>query len=380
MIVLATATLFDGHGLHPRRFVTLDGDHIADVSDHPPPGAEIETLADDVVLAPGFIDLQVNGGGGVLFNDAPNPDALRRVAEAHARLGTTALLPTLVSAPPALRRAGMRAVRDALAQSVPGICGLHVEGPFIAPSRRGIHDPDHLAIPTEAELADLRAPFPAPLLLTLAPEIVAPDAIAALAAAGVAVFLGHSDATVEQAATALRAGAVGFTHLFNAMSQFGSRAPGMVGAALDDRHAAAGIIVDGLHVHPAAIRVAFAAIGAERLFLISDAMPTVGGDAAQDGFLLDGRRIRLVGGRLTDEAGTLAGAHLSMADAVRNAVHLVGLPLAAALRMATATPAACIGLGDRGRIAAGMRADLVALDSDLRVVAVWQGGRRVGAA
>ena len=379
MIALAAASLFDGYTLHEHRVVTLDGERIAAVGDRAPQGAAIEALADDVVLSPGFVDLQVNGGGGVLFNDAPSTDALRCIAAAHARLGTTALLPTLISAPAPLRRAAMQAVRDALAQGVPGIAGLHVEGPFIAPARRGIHDPNNLARPTDADIAELCAPFPAPLLLTVAPEIVAQAHIAALAAAGVRVFLGHSDSTLDQASAALCAGAVGFTHLFNAMSQLGSRAPGMVGAALDDARAACGIIVDGLHVHPAAIRLAVAAIGPARLFLISDAMPTVGDDAAGGGFVLGGKRITLAAGRLTDAAGTLAGAHLSMADAVRNAVQMVGLPLAAALRMATATPAENIGLSDRGRIAAGARADLVALDGDLRVVAVWQGGRRIGA-
>ncbi len=377
MIALAAARLFDGHALLGPRIVTLDGARIVAVDGAAPSGAEVTNLPHDVVLAPGFVDLQVNGGGGVLFNDAPSADGLRRIAAAHARVGTTALLPTLISAPALLRRAATQAVRDALAQRVPGICGLHVEGPFIAPARRGIHDATNLTRPGEADIAELCVPFPAPLLLTVAPEIVTPTQIAALSAAGARVFLGHSDATLEQATAALRAGAVGFTHLFNAMSQLGARAPGMVGAALDDAQAASGIIVDGLHVHPAAIRLAFAAIGGARLFLISDAMPTVADDAGRDGFMLNGQRITLADGRLTDAAGTLAGAHLSMAEAVRNAVRLVGLPLAAALRMATATPADHIGLPDRGRIAAGARADLVALDGDLRVIAVWQGGRRI---
>ena len=380
MIALAAAMLFDGATLHDRRVVTIDDGRIVTIADRAPAGVAVETLPEDAVLAPGFVDLQVNGGGGVLFNDDPSAERLRHIAAAHARLGTTSLLPTLISGPPPLRRAAMAAVRDALAAGVPGIAGLHLEGPFIAPARRGIHPRAHLAQPTEADLAAMRAPFPAPLLLTLAPDLVPPDAVAALAEAGVSVFLGHADATLEQAAAALAAGARGFTHLYNAMSQLGSRAPGMVGAALDSATATAGIIIDGLHVHPAAIRLAFARLGPTRLFLVSDAMPTVGDDAATAGFVLDGRRIRLADGRLTDDAGTLAGAHLSMAEAVRNAVRLVGLPLAAALGMASATPAACIGLADRGRIAAGARADLVALDAELRVIAVWQGGQRLAPA
>ena len=373
MIAVQTAALFDGETLHGPCVVSIVDGRIAAVARHPPPGIPVTRLAEDAVLAPGFVDLQVNGGGGVLFNDVPTPDGLHRIAAAHARLGTTSLLPTLVSGGGALRAAALAAVRAALAQPIRGICGLHLEGPFLARSRRGIHPAEHLGPPTAADLAALCAPLPAPLLLTVAPEVVAPDAIAVLVAAGARVFLGHSDATFAEAAAALQAGAAGFTHLFNAMSQPGAREPGMVGAALDSATAAAGIIVDGVHVHPAAIRLAFAALGPARLLLVSDAMPTVG-DAGADGFLLNGQRIRLAAGRLTDAAGTLAGAHLSMAEAVRNAVQRVGLPRTAALRMATATPAHWLGLADRGRIVPGARADLVALDADLRVVAVWQEG------
>lgn len=376
MIAVAANALFDGETILGPRVVAIKDGRIAGVTKRAPPGIAVEQLPQDVVLAPGFVDLQVNGGGGLLFNDAPTTDALRRIAAAHAQLGTTALLPTLISAPRHLRAAAMAAVRTAVAENVPGICGLHLEGPFLSPARRGIHPAEALGVPSESELAELSVPFPAPLLLTLAPEIVPPDAITTLAAAGGRVFLGHSDASLAEATAALNAGALGFTHLFNAMSQLTARAPGMVGAALDSRDAACGIIIDGLHVHPAAIRLAFAALGPARLFLVSDAMPTVG-DARADGFLLNGRLVRRTGARLADEAGTLAGAHLSMAEAVRNAVRLVGLPREAALRMATATPADRVGLADRGRIAAGVRADLVALDSDLRVLAVWQGGVRI---
>ena len=373
MIALATPRLFDGTTMLGPRTVLIEDGRIAAIADHAPAGVAIEALAADAVLAPGFVDLQVNGGDGVLFNDSPDAEGLRRIAAAHARLGTTALLPTLVSAPRALRQAAMAAARAALAAGIPGIVGLHLEGPFIAPSRRGIHPLAHLGAPTAEEIAELCAPFPGPLLLTLAPEIVAAADVAALAAAGRRVFLGHSAATIAQAAAALAAGAAGFTHLFNAMSQILPREPGMVGAALDSADAAAGIIIDALHVHPAAIRLAFAALGPQRLFLVSDAMPTVGQpDAA--GFVLHGRPIRLQDGRLTDADGTLAGAHLAMADAVRIAVQQVGLDLSAALRMATATPAGVLGLHDHGRIAPGARADLVALDAALRVVRVWQAG------
>ena len=375
MSALATPALFDGETRRGPACVVIDGERIASVLSAPPEGAALESLPPHAMLVPGFIDIQVNGGDGVLFNDTPTVAGLRHIGETHARLGTTSLLPTLVSAGRPLREAGIAAVRAALAEGVPGIAGLHIEGPFISPARRGIHPKAAIAEPTDDDLA-LIAAAPQPCLLTVAPEIVPPARIARLAAAGVVVSLGHSDADAETAAMALAAGARGFTHLFNAMSQLGSRAPGMVGAALDSAAAFAGIIADGLHVHPAAVRLAWRALGASRLVLISDAMPSVGTEPPR-GFVLNGHRIGLVGGRLTDDAGTLAGAHLSMAGAVRCAIAEVGLPAADALRMATATPAAHLGLRDRGRVAPGLRADLVALDADWRVVAVWQGGRRV---
>jgi N-acetylglucosamine-6-phosphate deacetylase len=375
MIVFDAPILFDGSARLGRRFVVVDGARIAGVFPAPPPSIDAEPLPADTILAPGFVDLQVNGGGGVLFNDAPDPSALAAIAGAHARLGTTTLLATLVSSPRVVRDAALGAVREACAQGLPGIGGVHLEGPFLAPARRGIHARAALTAPSEDDLAALSAPFPVSRMITVAPEVVPPAAITALAAAGWRVFLGHSDAACEQARAALDAGAVGFTHLFNAMSQLAARAPGLIGAAFDHGGAVAGIIVDGYHVHPAAIRLAWRVLGPSRLFLVSDAMPSVGGDGG--GFMLDGRPIRLADGRLTDEQGTLAGAHLSMALAVRNAVRLVGISPDDALRMATLTPAEAMGLHDRGRIAPGARADFVLLDRELGVRAVWQGGMRI---
>ena len=375
MIALTAPRLFDGTALRRDGVVVIDGDRIAAIAGDVPAGATATALPADTMLAPGFIDLQVNGGGGVMLNDAVTVDAMRGIAAAHARCGTTTILPTLISGTRAQLRQALDAAGAAIAQRVPGIAGLHLEGPFIALARRGIHPAAAVTAMTEADVALLAAHRLFPLLLTLAPDAVSPDMVARLAQAGVVVFAGHTDAVYDQVRAALAAGASGFTHLFNAMSPFASRAPGAVGAALAHRDAYAGIIVDGHHVHPASVAAAFAAKGAARLFLVSDAMATAGSDVRK--FTLNGQTIRLQDGRLTDDAGTLAGAHLTMADAVRNAVRLAGIPLAEALRMATATPAACMCLADRGRLAAGCRADLVALDRELRVVAVWQGGVRL---
>jgi N-acetylglucosamine-6-phosphate deacetylase len=375
MIALAAPRLFDGTALRRDGVVVIDAGRIAAVADRVPAGMGAESLPPDTILAPGFVDLQVNGGGGILLNDAIAVDGMRRIAAAHARCGTTTILPTLISGTRIQLCQALAAAEAGIAQLVPGVAGLHLEGPFIALARRGIHPAHAVAAITDQDIALLGVPRAFPLLLTLAPEAVPPDCVARMVRAGVVVFAGHTDAGYEQVREALAAGVSGFTHLFNAMSPFASRAPGAVGAALAHRDAYAGIIVDGHHVHPAAVAAAFAAKGAARLFLVSDAMATAASNI--ESFTLNGVIIRRQGGRLTDDAGTLAGAHLTMAQAVRNAVRLAGIPLADALRMATATPAACMRLTDRGRLAAGCRADLVALDRELRVIAVWQSGVRL---
>ncbi len=368
--------VFTGTAMLTDRAVVIAGKAIAGIEDRPLPGMPVLRLPAGTVLSPGFVDLQVNGGGGVLFNDAMDAAGLVRILGPHLHAGTTAILPTVISGSREQLRTAIGVVAAALRQGTAGIVGLHLEGPFLNPERRGIHPAASIASMTEADLELLCGDFPGRLLITLAPERVPAGAVARLTEAGRIVFAGHTAASFEQLRTALDEGLAGFTHLFNAMSQLTVREPGAVGAALTDRRAIAGIILDGLHVHPAAARLALTAMGPERLFLVSDAMPSVGAEMGE--FSFDGRRIRLVDGKLTDEAGTLAGAHLTMAEAVRNAVRMLGCGLEDALRMATSTPAGCLGLGDRiGHIGAGRAADLVALDAELRPVQVWAEGRTV---
>ena len=375
MIALRAQRLFDGRHEHEEAVLVIADGRIAAIAADAPPGVPVEDLPEDAILAPGYIDLQANGGGGVLFNDETTPDALARIAAAHAGAGTTAILPTLITTDRAHMGRAMAAVRDALDQAVPGILGLHLEGPFLAPPRRGIHPADFVTAFTPQDRDWLRAPFQAPLLLTLAPDMVTSEDIAALVEAGRIVFAGHTDATYEQARRGFAAGITGATHLFNAMSALQGRAPGMVGAVLDDARVMAGIIADGHHVHPAALRIALNALGPDRLFLVSDAMATAA--SAATGFDLAGETITLRDGMLTNAAGTLAGAHLTMAEAVRNLVSLTGADWTTAIRMATATPAAALGLDDRGVITLGAHADLVVLDDDLNVLEVWQAGERI---
>lgn len=336
-----------------------------------PLGVEVIDLAEDL-LAPGFIDLQVNGGGGVLLNDEPTADAMRRIADAHRQFGTTSLLPTLISDTPEVMRQALAAAREALAQRVPGVLGLHLEGPYLCDERRGVHCEAHFRVPDAPELELLTQHGLPHVLLTLAPERVDAALIARLQAAGVRLAAGHSAASYEQAQAAFELGVRGVTHLFNAMPPWSGRAPGLVGAALLDERVYCGLIVDGHHLHPATLRLALR-MKPGRCFLVSDAMPPVGSDI--DEFSLDGRRIWVRNGRLETADGVLAGAFLDMATAVRTCLEQSGLPLEEVLRMASTYPADFIGAHDRGRIRAGTVADLVQLSPSLDVVRTWVAGR-----
>lgn len=337
-------------------------------------GATRHDLA-GALLLPGFIDVQVNGGGGLLFNDAPTVDTLRGIAAAHRRFGTTGLLPTLITDTAQKMRAALDAVDAAIAQGVPGILGIHLEGPFLAPARKGIHDATLFRTPDAEDLLALTAHRRGVVMLTLAPERVAPAIIARLAAAGVRVVAGHTAADYATTREALEAGICGFTHLYNAMTPLTSREPGVVGAALDDANSWCGLIVDGHHVHPASLRIAINAKLPGKCVLVTDAMPPVG--SARADYVLNGQTITARDGICMSDAGVLAGSALDMASAVRNTVNLLGLPLEEASRMASRYPAEWLGLEQtHGSIAAGQRADFAVLDDTLHVRETWVGGVR----
>ncbi|MFN4161410.1 MAG: N-acetylglucosamine-6-phosphate deacetylase [Stenotrophomonas sp.] len=326
-------------------------------------------------LLPGFIDAQVNGGGGVLFNNTPDVESLRRLAAAHRRFGTTGLLPTLISDDVQVMRSAIDATRSAIAQGVPGVLGIHLEGPYIAPARKGTHDANKFRVPDAEEIALAASLDNGVTLLTLAPERVPLESIRALVERGVIVAAGHTAASYEEARAGLDAGIRGFTHLYNAMSPLTGREPGAVGAALEDRDSWIGIIADGVHVHPASLRVALAAKPRGKVMLVTDAMPPVGADSPS--YELYGEVITAVEGVVRNAAGSLAGSALDMATAVRNAVQLLGLPLDEAARMASRYPAQFLNLDDRlGEIAEGYQADLVLLDDALQVRSTWIAGQR----
>jgi len=326
-------------------------------------------------LLPGFIDAQVNGGGGVLFNNSPDVATLRTLAQAHRRFGTTGLLPTLISDDVQVMRAAIAATRQAISEGVPGVLGIHLEGPYIAPARKGTHDAKKFRVPDAAEIALAASLDNGVTLLTLAPERVPLESIRALVERGVVVAAGHTAASYEEARAGLEAGIRGFTHLYNAMSPLTGREPGAVGAALEDRDSWVGIIADGVHVHPASLRVALATKPRGKVMLVTDAMPPVG--AEDPSYELYGEVITAVDGVVRNAAGSLAGSALDMATAVRNSVQLLGVSLAEAARMASTYPAQFLNLDDRyGHIAEGHHADLVLLDEALQVRSTWIAGQR----
>jgi N-acetylglucosamine-6-phosphate deacetylase len=370
---LTGARLFDGERMIEGHALLVEKDLIVGMapSVERPEGFERHDLGGGV-LSPGLIDWQVNGGGGVLFNDTPTVAGVRAIVEAHRSDGTTSLLPTVVTGPVETLEAALAAAAEAQ-KSVPGALGIHVEGPFIDVRRKGAHPPAFIRTMTKDDADRLIAAKRGAMVVTLAPSSVATDLIVRLVEAGIIVSIGHSDATAEEAQSAFRAGARAVTHLYNAMSQLAHRQPGVVGAALADPDIFCGLIADGHHVHEAATRVAFKAKGVDGVALVSDAMPPAAGGPKV--FMLEGRRATQVGTKLTLDDGTLAGAAITLMDAVRYVTGTLGVDLADALKMATLTPARLLRLDDRiGRLKPGYRADLVHIADDLSVKGVWIGG------
>ncbi len=373
---LVNGRVLQGDGLVTGRVVLIRGGRIVAVVAADDPRCKTASIRDlnGGLLLPGFIDVQVNGGGGVLFNDDPCIATIRTIAAAHRRFGTTSLLPTLISDElPVVARA-IDAVRGAIAANVPGVIGIHIEGPYLNGARKGTHDASKFRTLNSEALALLSSLNNGRTLVTLAPEMTTPHMIASLVAGGVVVSAGHTNATYAEVESALRSGLTGFTHLFNAMSPLTSREPGAVGAALHDQNSWCGIIVDGHHVSPVALQIALRCKGFDHFMLVTDAMSSVGTD--QTSFMLQGKRIIVRDGKCVDEQGTLSGSALDMASAVRNAITMLGIDLAQAVRMASTNPARFLGMDDEiGRIGPGYRANLVLADDALNVLDTWIDGQ-----
>ena len=370
---IAADRVFDGTRVHEHAAVIVDGARIASLLPRSelPRTLPVRAMPDGAWLAPGFIDLQANGGGDVLFNDQPTLEGARAIASAHRKFGTTGLLPTLITDSTEKMRLALE-VADAAVEHEPGVLGVHLEGPYLSPERPGVHDPRRIRRPEKDDLAMLTAARNGALLVTLAPEVVPERFIAQLTAASVRVSLGHSMATYAQARAAMNEGLAGFTHLFNAMREMSSREGGPIALALESPEAWYGLIVDGAHVDWVMLRLALRGLG--HPMLVTDAMPPVGG--RHPSFRLHGENIIVRDGRCVTGEGRLAGAILDMATAVRNCVGRLGVSLTDALRFASTHPAIFIGLGHRlGTLAAGYRADLVAFDpEDISVLTTWVAG------
>jgi N-acetylglucosamine-6-phosphate deacetylase len=372
---LIGATVFDGTRLRHGEAVLIEAGKIAGVMPEGqlPKGVERQNI--NGLLAPGFIDIQVNGGGGVLFNEQRTIVGIAAIGAAHRRFGTTGFLPTFITDTAETMAEAIKAADAAMQARTPGVLGIHLEGPFLNPERKGIHRANLMRAIGDSDVAMIDLPAGGRVLVTLAPEKTEASVIARLTQSGIIVAAGHTKADVETIRKAQGAGLTGITHLFNAMPPLMGREPGPVGAALEDKALWCGLIVDLHHVSAVSLRVALAARGVERMILVTDAMPSVGSDEEQ--FNLLGENIKRVDGALINDAGTLAGSDLDMASAVRNTVRHLGVGIEDALRMAALHPAQFLRLDNElGRIAEGYRADLVLLDGDYKVKATWISGAR----
>jgi N-acetylglucosamine-6-phosphate deacetylase len=373
-VALVGARVFDGARLIEGHAVVIDcGAIVAVVPEREVP-ASVNIRRVEGLLAPGLIDSQVNGGGGVLFNSETTVAGIAAIGAAHRSFGTVGFLPTLITDVREKMAEALTATEAAIAAKVPGVLGVHLEGPFLNPERKGVHDPRLMRVIDANDVARITSARAGRIVMTIAPEKMPIETIGRLSAAGIVLSAGHTTASYDTLVAARKAGLSGFTHLFNAMPPLAGREPGPIGAALDDADAFVGLIVDLFHVSAASLRIAIAAKGWQRMMLVTDAMPTVGTELTE--FDLDGARIIRKDGRLTRaDDGTIAGSDLDMASSVRNAVNALGLPLEAALHMASRAPAEFLGLGrELGRIASGYRASLVLFDDGLGVTETWIDG------
>ncbi|WP_331372852.1 N-acetylglucosamine-6-phosphate deacetylase [Sinorhizobium chiapasense] len=374
------ARIFDGIDWHDGAVLVVEAGRVKAIV----PASAAPTDADAVdahglLLVPGFIDLQVNGGGGALLNEQPTLDGIRQICTAHAKFGTTALLPTLITDTREVRTAAIEAGLEAKKAAVAGFLGLHLEGPHLSIARKGAHDPSLIRPMDDADLAEMVACARALgcLMVTVAPENATREQVRALCDAGVVVSLGHTDVGYDTACSYARAGARTVTHLFNAMSGLGHREPGVVGAALATGTLHAGLIADGFHVDPASMGIALRGKkGPGQIFLVTDAMSPIGTEMTS--FHLNGRQILRQGGRLTLADGTLAGADIDMLSSVRFVHEKLGLPIEEAVRMASAYPADVMGIAShKGRLLPGTDADFVLLTPELGMRSTWIAGEQV---
>jgi len=366
--------LFDGQAFLDDQVLTIvDGQIMAIDQDISNSDVTVNGL-----VAPGYIDLQVNGGGGALFNDSPSVDNLKIIMSAHAKFGTTAMMPTLITDKVEVMQQAAEAIAQAIDEAVPGIIGIHFEGPHLSVEKKGTHCADYIRPISDAEWKILSRQDIGEIIVTLAPETVSTEDVNRMVKLGVKVCLGHTNADYQTAQQAIDAGASGFTHLFNAMSPLQGREPGVVGAALLNNHTSCGLIVDGFHVDYASCKLAIQAKPQGKVFLVTDAMPPVGTNQTQ--FALYDRTVYVDNGKLTSTTGELAGSSLDMASAVKNTHQKLGIELSESMRMASLYPAQYLYQNQsviRGELTPGKQADMVVLNDDLSVKETWISGEKV---
>ena len=373
------ATIFDGQQMHHNSALLLKGERIEGIVAIDNIGTDYQCVElNGGLLTSGFIDLQVNGGGGVLLNENPSLDGLQTICEAHLPFGTTALLPTLITDTPEITEHAIEAAIEAENLNLPGFLGLHLEGPHLSTIKKGAHSPNLIRRMSDKDIGILCEAKRniSNLLITLAPEAVDSDQIAQLASCGIHLSLGHSAATALEAKQAFKAGVSSVTHLFNAMSPLTHREPGIVGAALNTENIYCGLIADGYHVNSDAINIALKMkTGSGKLFLVTDAMSTIGTDQSE--FELNGRIVKRQDGRLTLKDGTLAGADLDMISAVRFMIKETNCNMEEALCMASSYPARYLNITQEyGHLNKGAFGNFVHMNDQIEIVSVWQNGQK----
>ncbi len=375
--ILQNARIFTSSNIVEGKSIVIENDKIIDIT---ATLKQTNNSSDQLIdlqghlLTPGFIDTQVNGGDGILFNNQSDVQAITQIGKAHRAFGTTGFLATLISDSDEVISKAISAAKEAQKSKVPGFLGLHLEGPYLNTIKRGVHSDQHVRAPSSQSLATLKELNAiGQSMVTIAPEVVGNAFIKELSDSGIIVSIGHTNASYQCTTDAIASGARGFTHLYNAMSALNSREPGAVGAALADNNTWCAIIVDGHHVHPVALKIAIAAKAERKVMLVTDAIHCVG--AQGDVFNLAGQDIFRQNGKVTTRQGTLAGSDLDMASAVRNCVAMLDIPLEEALRMASLYPAQFLAIDDKyGKIAPGYQASLTLLNQQLKVVNTWIDG------
>jgi N-acetylglucosamine-6-phosphate deacetylase len=373
--VFYNGSIFTGEEVLTSHALIIDKDQVSEIIDVDDIPESITNRYDlkGNMLVPGFIDLQVNGGGGIMFNSEPNVETIKRMVQGHQRFGTTGMMPTLITTSFEEMEKAISAVEQAISENIPGVLGIHLEGPFLSEVKKGAHDASKFCTIDEKGFAIMTSARLGKTIVTIAPELTDDDTISSLNKKGIIICAGHTNANYQQTMQAIDAGLHGFTHLYNAMTPLESRMPGMVGAAISDERTWFGIIADGYHMHSSAFKIAVKAKQQGGAILVTDAMATVG--SFSDTFILDNEEIKSINGKCVNSSGSLAGSDLNMNQAVKNAISFANISWQEAVRMASLYPAKALGLDHvYGKIKKGYKANFLILNDELDVRSTWING------